>query len=616
MAVFDYKHVGNSASTALVQDALALTLYSYHNLDHGFDAGYQKHGMGVGLPLTLVTAVLGGVDSQGVVPGIPWNPDSEKLAREAVEKAGWTPISAGQLGYAGKVDHRGTFYGEHKGYDTAQVEIMGKYAADGQLTSIGIGFRGTSGPRESLITDALGDVISDVLAAFGPDDYARQYTGQAFDGLLGSVATFARAHGLNGNDVLVTGHSLGGLAVNSLADLSNERWAGFYREANYIAFASPTQSETTQNVLNIGYENDPVFRALDGSDFTFSSLGVHDAPLPSATNNIVSFNDHYASTVWNVLPFSIVNVSTWISHLPSGYGHGLNRLLDSAFYHLTHKDATLVVANLSGPARETTWVQDLNRHAQAHTGSTFIIGSDSDDLIQGGRGNDFLEGRDGNDTFRDSGGYNIILGGKGVNTLDLQQSLSRVDVVNDGQGALYVRDSHGGITIARDISFLITEEPAWLGLTHREVSHRVDDQGLWAGKDRSDYTHSVKAGAADSTLTAVEQGDWLLGQGGNDHLIGLHGNTVFVGGAGNDLLESAGGNNTFVFSGHFGNDTLLGYQPSDKLVFLGVDGGYNADYRAHASATGHDTVLSFGSDSVTLVGVGLASLASTDIVIA
>jgi len=47
-----------------------------------------------------------------------------------------------------------------------------------------------------------------------------------------------------------------------------------------------------------------------------------------------------------------------------------------------------------------------------------------------------------------------------------------------------------------------------------------------------------------------------------------------------------------------------------------VDGGYNADYRAHASATGHDTVLSFGSDSVTLVGVGLASLASTDIVIA
>ena len=98
MAIFDYMDVGSKASTALVADALAITLYSYHNLDNGFAVGYQKNGMGLGLPATLVKAVLGGTDSQGVVPGIPWNPDSEKLAREAVEKAGWTPISASQLG--------------------------------------------------------------------------------------------------------------------------------------------------------------------------------------------------------------------------------------------------------------------------------------------------------------------------------------------------------------------------------------------------------------------------------------------------------------------------------------------------------------------------------------
>ena len=616
MAVFDYKDVGSSVSTALFKDAMAITLYSYHNLDNGFAVGYQQNGLGTGLPATLIKAVLGGTDSQGVVPGIPWNPDSEKLAREAVEKAGWSPISAEQLGYTGKVDQRGTFFGEKAGYGSAQVEILGKYAADGHLTSIGIGFRGTSGPRESLITDSIGDAISDLLAAIGPADYAKNYSANAFNTLLGKVAAFASAQGLQGKDVLVSGHSLGGLAVNSLADLSGDHWAGFYRDANYIAFASPTQSETTSHVLNIGYENDPVFRALDGSDFNLSSLGVHDAYQPSATNNIVSFNDHYASTAWNLLPFSIANISTWITHLPSGYESGLNRVLDSAFYDLTYKDSTIVVANLSNPARESTWVQDLNRNAEPHKGSTFIIGSDGNDLIQGGRGNDFLEGRDGNDTFRDSGGYNIILGGKGVNTLDLQQSLSRVDVVNDGQGTLYVRDSHGGITIARDIGLLITKEPAWLGLSHREVSHRVDDEGLWSGKTHSDYSHSVKAGAADSTITAGEQGDWLLGQGGNDHLIGLHGNTVFIGGAGNDLLESAGGHNTFVFSGHFGNDTLLGYQPSDKLVFLGVDGGYNADYRAHARAVGADTVLSFADSSVTLVGVGLATLNGAEIVTA
>ena len=533
-------------------------------------------------------------------------------AREAVEKAGWSPISAQQLGYAGKVDQRGTFFGEKSGYESAKVEILGKYNPDGQLTAIGIGFRGTSGPRESLITDSIGDAISDLLAAIRPADYAKNYTGNAFDVLLGKVAAFAAGQGLAGKDVLVSGHSLGGLAVNSLADLSGDHWSGFYRDARYIAFASPTQSETTANVLNIGYENDPVFRALNGSDFSLSSLGVHDAHQPSATNNIVSFNDHYASTAWNLMPFSIANVSTWVTHLPSGYESGMNRIVDSAFYDLTHKDSTIVVANLSNPARENTWVQDLNRNAEKHTGSTLIIGSDGNDLIQGGRGNDFLEGRDGNDTFRDSGGYNIILGGKGVNTLDLQQSLNRVDVVNDGQGTLYLRDSHGGITMARDISLLVSDEPGWLGLS-KSVSHRVADDGLWAGTSRTDYTHSVNAGP---TLKAGEQGHWLLGQGGNDHLIGSAGNDVFIGGAGNDLLESVGGTNTFIFSGHFGHDTVLGYQPADSLVFLGVEGGHEADYRAHATASGQDTVLSFGSDSVTLVGVGLASLAGADIVIA
>ena len=614
MAIFDYKDVGSSVSTALVKDALAITLYSYHNLDNGFAVGYQKNGMGTGLPATLVKAVLGGTDSQGVVPGIPWNPDSEKLARDAVEKAGWTPISAEQLGYAGKVDQRGTFFGEKAGYGSAQVEILGKYGADGQLTSIGIGFRGTSGPRESLITDSIGDAISDLLAAVGPDGYAKNYSANAFDTLLGKVAAFASAQGLAGKDVLVSGHSLGGLAVNSLADLSADHWSGFYRDAHYIAFASPTQSETTSSVLNIGYENDPVFRALDGSDFNFSSLGVHDGYQPSATNNIVSFNDHYASTAWNLLPFSIANVSTWISHLPSGYESGMTRILDSAFYDLTGKDSTIVVANLSNPARENTWVQDLNRNAEPHKGSTFIIGSDGNDLIQGGRGTDYLEGRDGNDTFRDSGGHNIILGGKGINTLDLQQAMSHVEVVNDGHGTLYVRDEHGGISITRDINLLSTQEPGWLGMS-KTVVHRVADDGLWSGNSRSDYTDALKAGPGDSTLKASEYGDWLLGQGGNDHLIGSRGSDVFIGGAGNDLLESGGGSNTFVFSGHFGNDTLLGYQATDTLLFLGVDGGYNTDYRAHASASGHDTILSFGSDSVTLVGVGLASLAGSEIVI-
>ncbi|WP_016705124.1 polyurethanase A [Pseudomonas chlororaphis] len=617
MGVYDYKNLGTEDSKALFSDALAITLYSYHNLDNGFSAGYQQYGFGLGLPATLVTALIGSSDSQGGIPGLPWNPDSEKAALEAVQKAGWTPIGASQLGYDGKTDFRGTYYGEKAGYTTAQAEVLGKYDDQGHLTSIGIAFRGTSGPRESVIGDSIGDVINDLMAAFGPKDYAKNYAGEAFGKLLADVAAFAQANGLTGKDILVSGHSLGGLAVNSLADLSGDHWSGFYQDASYVAYASPTQS-AGDKVLNIGYENDPVFRALDGSSFNLASLGVHDTAQESATNNIVSFNDHYASAAWNLLPFSILNIPTWLSHLPTGYGDGMTRILESKFYDLTSKDSTIIVANLSDPARATTWVQDLNRNAETHKGSTFIIGTDSNDLIQGGQGNDYLEGRAGNDTFRDAGGYNILLGGQGSNTLDLQQSVKNFSFANDGAGTLYVRDANGGISITRDIGAITSKEPGFLwGLFKDDVTHSVTDKGLLAGSNLTQYASSVKGDAAANTLTAHAGGDWLFGLDGDDHLIGGQGNDVLVGGAGNDLLQAGGGSNTFLFSGDFGQDRVLGYQSSDKLVFLGVEGVVaNDDFRAHASTVGNDTLLTFGGDSVTLVGVSLDSLNGASITIA
>lgn len=617
MGVYDYKNLGTADAKALFTDAMAITLYSYHNLDNGFATGYQHNGFGVGLPATLVTALIGGTDSQGVIPGIPWNPDSEKAALDAVQKAGWTPITAAQLGYDGKVDARGTFFGEKAGYTSAQVEILGKYDAQGNLTEIGIAFRGTSGPRENQISDSIGDVINDLLAALGPQDYAKNYVGEAFGKLLADVAAFARAHGLSGNDVLVSGHSLGGLAVNSLADLSGEKWGGFFQDSNYIAYASPTQG-SSDKVLNIGYENDPVFRALDGSAFNLASVGVHDADQASATNNIVSFNDHYASTAWNLLPFSILNIPTWISHLPTGYGDGMTRVLESRFYDLTSKDSTIIVANLSDPARANTWVQDLNRNADTHKGSTFIIGSDGNDLIQGGKGNDYLEGRDGNDTFRDAGGYNVLLGGKGHNVLDLQQSVKNFDFANDGAGNLYIRDANGGISITRDIGSIMSKEPGFLwGLVKDDVTHSVTANGLADGNQLTRYESSIKGGMGNDTLKAQAVGDWLFGLDGDDHLIGGKGNDVLIGGAGNDLLESGGGIDTFLFSGAFGHDRVLGYQANDKLVFLGVQGVTpDDDFRAHATVVGQDTLLTFGNDSVTLVGVGLDSLSGAGIVIA
>lgn len=50
---------------------------------------------------------------------------------------------------------------------------------------------------------------------------------------------------------------------------------------------------------------------------------------------------------------------------------------------------------------------------------------------------------------------------------------------------------------------------------------------------------------------------------------------------------------------------------------MGVAGvAPNDSYRAHATAVGNDTLLSFGQASVTLVGVGLEQLNGAGIVLA
>ncbi|PMY48532.1 MULTISPECIES: polyurethane esterase [Pseudomonas] len=565
MGLFDYKNAGSAAGKALYSDAIALTLYAY-------------------------------------------TPTGQPLPATA-----WAPIGAAALGYQGKVGPQGTFYGEKDGFTSAEAEILGKYDGAGQLIGLGIAFRGTGGLGYS---DTFGDMKNNLLAAVGPADYASNYAKNAFDTLLKSVAAFAIAHGLSAKDVLVSGHSLGGLGVNSLAELSGNNWGGFFKDANYIAFASPTQSATGNNVLNIGYENDPVFRVLDGTTFSSGSLGKHDGHQDSATNNIVNFNDQYASTAQNLVPFSILNPLNWSAHGSLGYADGLNRVIDSRFYDLTDKDSTLIVSNLSESSRGTTWVEDLGRSGEPHTGSTFIIGTDSNDWLKGGAGNDFIEGRDGNDRFRDDGGYNLLLGGKGSNTFELQKPLQNFSFANDGDGTLYVRDAYGGISMTRDIGALVSKESgSWWG--SKEVTYNVTANGLLNGTELTHYNHSLNGDAYGNTLVASVDGDWLFGNAGDDLLRSDKSHVTFVGGTGNDVMHASGGGNTFLFSGAFGFDAINGYQGSDKLVFMGVQGaGQGYDYTQHASQAGNDTVLKIGDYAVTLVGVGLDNLSASGITFA
>lgn len=577
MAIFDYKNFGTETSVALLRDVRDLVSYA-----------------------------------QEIVQ---------------VPAPNWKLLSAQELDYSGYQNERGTFYG--KGLMlTAQVEISGKYDDQGKLVTIGVTYLGSGGPLG--IIDAVGDVISNVMATFNPGGFGKEYPYLAFKELLYSVASYAEKHGLTGADIVVTGASLGGMAVNSMADLSEERWGGFYKDSAYVGIVSPTQS-ATQKVLNVGAENDPVFRAMENGKVTWGSLFTHDNLGATTTDNIINFNDHYVSNSFKEQVYSVLNPNSWAAHKPSEITTYMQRILDSEFYDLTHQDSTILVSLLSQDLRESTWVQKLGHFGFTQSGPTFTLGTEGNDRLGGHYGTDYIEGGKGDDIFEDLGGYNIILGGEGHNSVNLRSPFNLYDVaydkagkeVSEELGTLYVRDITGAISILSDIGTLNTQEYSWykwgvIPMDLRPKERDVTADGLRAGDSLLDYERSLSGNSSNEHLVADVDGQWLFGMGGNDTLISSNKNVTFVGGSGDDFFYSVGGGaNTFLFDGDFGNDRISNFSAGDNLTFIGVHGVVGSvNYHDFATEVGGDTVLKFGDSSVTLLGVGLDSLSSSNVVIA
>jgi Ca2+-binding RTX toxin-like protein len=605
MPIFDYK--GQDARQ-LVTQANDLMTYSYHGLDEGFASSYTRNGLGLGAPLTLIDGVL------GILPGAISNtPDAEQHARDAIEDKGWTVLTKEQLNYAdARVDKWGTFQGETALESSAQADILGRYDDQGNLVQIGIAFRGTTGPRDQLISDSLLDIVNDVSLL----DPNYHYTDRAFATLLAKVATFASANGLTGEDVLVTGHSLGGAAVNDLAALSQDASKPayqFYSNSNYIAQAAPRIYDDPNVVLNYGLENDPVFRvAADGV-----SLGVHDKPHASTTDNIVTFNDYYASSLFPLGVFSILNLTNWIDHLPSFAASSVNRIASSAFYGKMKQDSVIIVADLSDPQRKTTWVEDKpSPTATDHAGKqVFLLGTDKADLIKSHGTSDFLEGRGGDDRFILGGGQDVVLGGAGNDRVELTSSLSSYNFARTADGTIYVSEANGdgGFSTLSSVETIQTQENVKLFGIPTPFKKTVNQSvGSIA------YAETREGGSGNDALTLANNASgWLWGREGNDNLTGNGGNDHLDGGAGNDNLWGRGGDDVFTFAGAFGNDVVHDFGTNDRLNFVGIEGfGNLADVLHSAHQSGSDVIINHGNDSVTLTGTNLSSLTANNILFA
>ncbi|PYF07761.1 putative secreted protein (type I secretion substrate) [Rhodobacter viridis] len=125
------------------------------------------------------------------------------------------------------------------------------------------------------------------------------------------------------------------------------------------------------------------------------------------------------------------------------------------------------------------------------------------------------------------------------------------------------------------------------------------------------------SGAADRLIVGTEASDRLTGTKAAEQIFGLGGFDRINGGGGNDTLTGGAGGDTFVFSGHFGHDTITDFDPSaarEVINLSRVTGAHDfADLVAHhMTETGGSTLLAFGDQTITLEGVSMSSLTAAD----
>jgi len=139
----------------------------------------------------------------------------------------------------------------------------------------------------------------------------------------------------------------------------------------------------------------------------------------------------------------------------------------------------------------------------------------------------------------------------------------------------------------------------------------------------------VFAGTGLDRVTGGGGADVLLGQDGNDtlaggvgndvlfggddldKLAGGNGNDILIGGLGRDTLNGGAGKDNFVFEDNGGNDVIIDFLAVDDRIII-RDGATTFAQLVINQATVNNTTVSWGSTTIVLQNVNMASLTSAD----
>lgn len=287
-----------------------------------------------------------------------------------------------------------------------------------------VGFRGT---------DGTSDIVHYPELLFGT--YINN-----FQPLLSALAAYTPA----GSQYYFTGASLGGGATNQMADIASSQYGGEFASAKFVAFASPNITDAN-GILNIGAENDPIYKVLNLYGDSSSSLD----------HLVLATPEYMAGNYDGLHPFDVY------AHDQADLAFDtFDRLQNSIYANQMTPDSVIIVDASPGnvtdmmPGRENTGAfylgESVGDQITGRNGGDHIEGFDGDDVLSGGSGNDYLAGGNGNDSIGGDDGADKIRGGNGADIIggstgnDTIKGQAGNDTINGGPGNDTLEGGPGG----------------------------------------------------------------------------------------------------------------------------------------------------------------------------
>jgi hypothetical protein len=159
------------------------------------------------------------------------------------------------------------------------------------------------------------------------------------------------------------------------------------------------------------------------------------------------------------------------------------------------------------------------------------------------------------------------------------------------------------------------------GVIHGSVSFAGGTNTL--NTSHGEITGTVTGGSGSDTFIAGNEAVTFIGGSGTEVLTGGAGDDVITagsgkdtitGGKGDDLLTGGAGRDTFLYSGNFGNDTIVNFNTHhDIMHFAANDFASYSALEPHMVQAGADVVITLdAADTIVLTNQTLANLTSSD----